>query len=135
MPERAGPSALLLILDAGQLTNRLNARAGGACQFAFPEATFFGRDEDGEYKDKLNDYRVVGTFTLVFLASVVYVGISYISKFAVLFLSGVLMAIFSIFLGASREGGGRGRRRRLAGVRAPRSGSVEASLCKNCACK
>jgi hypothetical protein len=74
-------------------------RYTGKTQYAFPDATVFGRDENGDLKDPLNENRVIGSCTLLFLVSIVYVGISYISKFAMLFLTGVLTAIFSIFLG------------------------------------
>jgi len=45
------------------------------------------------------DPRLIGAITLLCLFCIVYVGISYISKFAFLFLSGVLIAILSIHLG------------------------------------
>mmetsp|Transcript_19745 Transcript_19745/g.27363 ORF Transcript_19745/g.27363 Transcript_19745/m.27363 type:complete len:964 (+) Transcript_19745:202-3093(+) len=62
-----------------------------ALQDAFPGITISD--------DQANDNRAIGAVTLIFLATIVYVGISYISKFALLFLTGVITAIFSIFLG------------------------------------
>jgi hypothetical protein len=82
--------------------NALHSHPSRVTQYAFPDATIFGRDENGDLNDKLNENRVIGSMTLVFLASIVYIGISYISKFAMVFLTGVLTAIFSIFLGAKR---------------------------------
>merc|ERR1719409_2311937 len=62
-----------------------------ALQDAFPAITIS--------ESQTNDNRVLGAITLGTLAVIVYLGISYISKFAVLFLTGVILAIFSIFLG------------------------------------
>jgi len=62
-----------------------------ALQDAFPAITIS--------ESQTNDNRVLGAITLGTLAIIVYLGISYISKFAVLFLTGVVLAIFSIFLG------------------------------------
>jgi len=49
--------------------------------------------------DAEQDNRIMGTIILATLAAIVYVGIGYISKFAVLFLGGVLFAIASIHAG------------------------------------
>lgn len=60
-------------------------------QDAFP-ALSFGDNQS-------NDNRILGAITLGVLAVVVYLGMTYISKVAFFFFFGVLLAIFSIFLG------------------------------------
>ncbi|KAK3249873.1 hypothetical protein CYMTET_40719 [Cymbomonas tetramitiformis] len=62
-------------------------------QEAFPTLTI---DED-------QDGRIIGPITLLALATIVFIGISYISRFALLFLSGVLLAITSIHIGVYQK--------------------------------
>jgi len=62
-----------------------------ALQDAFP-ALSFGDNQS-------NDNRILGAITLGVLGVIVYLGMTYISKVAFFFFFGVLLAIFSIFLG------------------------------------
>ena len=47
----------------------------------------------------LNNMRVYGTIILVFLATLVFVGVKYVNKCALLFLACVILSILSIYVG------------------------------------
>ena len=63
------------------------------------------------YPGTFGDYPVqaLGAVVLALLAAIVYVGVEYIAKFAVLFLGGVILAVLSIWSGvaANTIGGGK----------------------------
>ncbi|KAM9720228.1 solute carrier family 12 member 7-like isoform 1-T1 [Menidia menidia] len=65
--------------------------------YIVPSATLF-RDNDGEPVP--NDMRVYGTCCLVLMALVVFVGVKYVNKLALVFLSCVCLSILATYAGA-----------------------------------
>uniref|UniRef100_A0A8C0GTM5 Amino acid permease/ SLC12A domain-containing protein n=1 Tax=Chelonoidis abingdonii TaxID=106734 RepID=A0A8C0GTM5_CHEAB len=62
-------------------------------------AIFKTEDADGEPEDMLNNMRVYGTCIVALMAIVVFVGVKYVNKFALVFLSCVILSIFAIYAG------------------------------------
>ncbi|XP_078731882.1 solute carrier family 12 member 4-like [Lampetra fluviatilis] len=69
--------------------------------YIVPSAAIF-RAEDGgsEAAAMLNNMRMYGTAFLAFMAVVVFVGVKYVNKFAMLFLACVILSILAIYVGA-----------------------------------
>ncbi|TSN57726.1 Mitogen-activated protein kinase-binding protein 1 [Bagarius yarrelli] len=64
------------------------------CMYIVPNGAFF--------KDQLNNMRVYGTCCLVLMALVVFVGVRYVNKLALVFLSCVILSIMAIYAGVIR---------------------------------
>uniref|UniRef100_A0A8C3HRQ5 Solute carrier family 12 member 7 n=1 Tax=Chrysemys picta bellii TaxID=8478 RepID=A0A8C3HRQ5_CHRPI len=62
-------------------------------------AIFKAEDADGETEAMLNNMRVYGTCTVALMAIVVFVGVKYVNKLALVFLSCVILSIFAIYAG------------------------------------
>nr|XP_023481656.1 solute carrier family 12 member 7 isoform X2 [Equus caballus] len=65
-----------------------------------PSASIIQADSvDGEAAAMLHNMRVYGTCTLVFMAMVVFVGVKYVNKLALVFLACVVLSILAIYAG------------------------------------
>ncbi|KAM9166567.1 solute carrier family 12 member 7 isoform 5-T6 [Pangshura tecta] len=62
-------------------------------------AIFKAEDADGETEAMLNNMRVYGTCIVALMAIVVFVGVKYVNKLALVFLSCVILSIFAIYAG------------------------------------
>lgn len=51
------------------------------------------------FEDKYNNARLFGTFLLILVAACVFIGVKFVSKFALVVLSSVLIAILSVYIG------------------------------------
>uniref|UniRef100_A0A8C8SI46 Solute carrier family 12 member 7 n=1 Tax=Pelusios castaneus TaxID=367368 RepID=A0A8C8SI46_9SAUR len=65
-----------------------------------PNASIFkAEDVDGETQAMLNNMRVYGTCIIALMAIVVFVGVKYVNKLALVFLACVILSIFAIYAG------------------------------------
>uniref|UniRef100_A0A5F8GR80 Solute carrier family 12 member 7 n=1 Tax=Monodelphis domestica TaxID=13616 RepID=A0A5F8GR80_MONDO len=62
-------------------------------------AIFHSEDGEGENVAMLNNMRVYGTCTLALMAMVVFVGVKYVNKLALVFLACVILSILAIYAG------------------------------------
>uniref|UniRef100_K7FPF4 Solute carrier family 12 member 7 n=1 Tax=Pelodiscus sinensis TaxID=13735 RepID=K7FPF4_PELSI len=62
-------------------------------------AIFNAEDADGETEAMLNNMRVYGTCIIALMAIVVFVGVKYVNKLALVFLACVILSIFAIYAG------------------------------------
>ncbi|XP_051825762.1 solute carrier family 12 member 7 isoform X1 [Antechinus flavipes] len=62
-------------------------------------AIFHSEDVEGEAGAMLNNMRVYGTCTLALMAMVVFVGVKYVNKLALVFLACVILSILAIYAG------------------------------------
>ncbi|XP_068932465.1 solute carrier family 12 member 7 isoform X2 [Petaurus breviceps papuanus] len=62
-------------------------------------AIFHSEDTEGENAAMLNNMRVYGTCTLALMAMVVFVGVKYVNKLALVFLACVILSILAIYAG------------------------------------
>ncbi|XP_074135272.1 solute carrier family 12 member 7 isoform X2 [Sminthopsis crassicaudata] len=62
-------------------------------------AIFHSEDVEGENGAMLNNMRVYGTCTLALMAMVVFVGVKYVNKLALVFLACVILSILAIYAG------------------------------------
>lgn len=59
--------------------------------------------QNGEsFEDQLNNMRIYGTCCLALMALVVFVGVRYVNKLALVFLSCVILSIMAIYAGVIR---------------------------------
>uniref|UniRef100_A0A8C5SVA8 Solute carrier family 12 member 5 n=1 Tax=Laticauda laticaudata TaxID=8630 RepID=A0A8C5SVA8_LATLA len=68
-----------------------------------PMAIFKAEDASGEAAALLNNMRVYGTCVLTFMATVVFVGVKYVNKFALVFLGCVILSILAIYAGVIKS--------------------------------
>ncbi|XP_049623863.1 solute carrier family 12 member 7 isoform X2 [Suncus etruscus] len=66
-------------------------------------AVFQAESVDGEAAAMLNNMRVYGTGTLVLMALVVFVGVKYVNKLALVFLACVVLSIMAIYAGVIKS--------------------------------
>ncbi|XP_043946178.1 solute carrier family 12 member 5 [Protopterus annectens] len=66
-------------------------------------AIFKAEDASGEAAALLNNMRVYGSCMLSFMALVVFVGVKYVNKFALLFLGCVIVSIIAIYAGVIKS--------------------------------
>ncbi|KYO39916.1 hypothetical protein Y1Q_0018064 [Alligator mississippiensis] len=72
--------------------------------YIFPAmAIFKGEDASGEAAAMLNNMRVYGTCVLTCMATVVFVGVKYVNKFALVFLGCVILSILAIYAGVIKS--------------------------------
>ncbi|XP_078509105.1 solute carrier family 12 member 5 [Lissotriton helveticus] len=72
--------------------------------YLFPAmAIFKSEDAAGEPAALLNNMRVYGTCVLSFMALVVFVGVKYVNKFALVFLGCVILSILAIYAGVIKS--------------------------------
>ncbi|KAG1712135.1 Solute carrier family 12 member 4 [Nymphon striatum] len=62
-----------------------------------PSISLFGTINDDT--NKMNNYRVYGTFLLIILSTVVFIGVKFVNKFATISLVCVIFSILSIYIG------------------------------------
>ncbi|XP_013928587.1 PREDICTED: solute carrier family 12 member 5-like, partial [Thamnophis sirtalis] len=68
-----------------------------------PMAIFKAEDASGEAAALLNNMRVYGTCVLSFMATIVFVGVKYVNKFALIFLGCVILSILAIYAGVIKS--------------------------------
>uniref|UniRef100_A0A803SYD2 Solute carrier family 12 member 5 n=1 Tax=Anolis carolinensis TaxID=28377 RepID=A0A803SYD2_ANOCA len=68
-----------------------------------PMAIFKAEDASGEAAAMLNNMRVYGTCVLSCMATVVFVGVKYVNKFALVFLGCVILSILAIYAGVIKS--------------------------------
>lgn len=68
-----------------------------------PMAIFKAEDASGEAAALLNNMRVYGTCVLTCMATVVFVGVKYVNKFALVFLGCVILSILAIYGGVIKS--------------------------------
>ncbi|XP_043565992.1 solute carrier family 12 member 5-like [Chiloscyllium plagiosum] len=66
-------------------------------------AIFHAEEASQEAAAMLNNMRVYGTCVLTFMALVVFVGVKYVNKFALVFLACVILSILSIYAGVIKS--------------------------------
>lgn len=66
-------------------------------------AIFKAEDASGEAAAMLNNMRVYGTCVLTCMATVVFVGVKYVNKFALVFLGCVILSILAIYAGVIKS--------------------------------
>ncbi|XP_078009425.1 solute carrier family 12 member 7 isoform X2 [Phascolarctos cinereus] len=66
-------------------------------------AVFHSKDMEGESRAMLNNMRVYGTCTLALMAMVVFVGVKYVNKLALVFLACVILSILAIYAGVIKS--------------------------------
>ncbi|XP_074928517.1 solute carrier family 12 member 5 [Chelonoidis abingdonii] len=72
--------------------------------YIFPAmAIFKGEDASEEAAAMLNNMRVYGTCVLTCMATVVFVGVKYVNKFALVFLGCVILSILAIYAGVVKS--------------------------------
>uniref|UniRef100_A0A8C3IVQ4 Solute carrier family 12 member 5 n=1 Tax=Chrysemys picta bellii TaxID=8478 RepID=A0A8C3IVQ4_CHRPI len=72
--------------------------------YIFPAmAIFEGEDASEEAAAMLNNMRVYGTCVLTCMATVVFVGVKYVNKFALVFLGCVILSILAIYAGVIKS--------------------------------
>uniref|UniRef100_G1PTF5 Solute carrier family 12 member 5 n=1 Tax=Myotis lucifugus TaxID=59463 RepID=G1PTF5_MYOLU len=72
--------------------------------YLFPAmAIFKAEDASGEASAMLNNMRVYGTCVLTCMATVVFVGVKYVNKFALVFLGCVILSILAIYAGVIKS--------------------------------
>lgn len=65
-----------------------------------PSAAIFKAEEGGEETEAmLNNMRVYGTCIIILMAIVVFVGVKYVNKLALVFLACVILSIIAIYAG------------------------------------
>jgi len=65
-----------------------------------PSAAVFKAEEVGEETEAmLNNMRVYGTCIIILMAIVVFVGVKYVNKLALVFLACVILSIIAIYAG------------------------------------
>lgn len=65
-----------------------------------PSATIFKVEDAGdETEAMLNNMRVYGTCIIILMAIVVFVGVKYVNKLALVFLACVILSIIAIYAG------------------------------------
>ena len=85
----------------GYLLDRLNPFPQA---YLFPAmAIFKSEDASGEAAAMLNNMRVYGTCVLTCMATVVFVGVKYVNKFALVFLGCVILSILAIYAGVIKS--------------------------------
>lgn len=62
-------------------------------------AVFVAEKKEGEAEAMLNNMRVYGTCCLALMALVVFVGVKYVNKLALVFLACVVLSIMAIYAG------------------------------------
>ncbi|XP_039609143.1 solute carrier family 12 member 7 isoform X2 [Polypterus senegalus] len=73
--------------------------------YIVPNATIFKAAENvGEKEAMLNNMRVYGTCCIVLMALVVFVGVKYVNKLALVFLACVVLSIMAIYAGVIKTG-------------------------------
>ncbi|XP_051871390.1 solute carrier family 12 member 7 isoform X3 [Pristis pectinata] len=73
--------------------------------YIVPSAAIFkAEDPNQETQAMLNNMRVYGTCTIALMATVVFVGVKYVNKLALVFLACVILSIFSIYAGVIKSG-------------------------------
>ncbi|XP_059801333.1 solute carrier family 12 member 7-like isoform X3 [Hypanus sabinus] len=73
--------------------------------YIVPSAAIFkAEDPSQETQAMLNNMRVYGTCTIALMATVVFVGVKYVNKLALVFLACVILSIFSIYAGVIKSG-------------------------------
>ncbi|XP_072139566.1 solute carrier family 12 member 7-like isoform X2 [Mobula birostris] len=73
--------------------------------YIVPSAAIFkAEDPAQETQAMLNNMRVYGTCTIALMATVVFVGVKYVNKLALVFLACVILSIFSIYAGVIKSG-------------------------------
>uniref|UniRef100_A0A8C3TCR7 Solute carrier family 12 member 7 n=1 Tax=Chelydra serpentina TaxID=8475 RepID=A0A8C3TCR7_CHESE len=78
----------------------MSAIATNGVTYISPNAAIFkAEDADGETEAMLNNMRVYGTCIIALMAIVVFVGVKYVNKLALVFLSCVILSIFAIYAG------------------------------------
>lgn len=68
-----------------------------------PMAIFKAEEASGEAAALLNNMRVYGTCVLTCMATVVFVGVKYVNKFALVFLGCVILSILAIYAGVIKS--------------------------------
>ncbi|XP_058870316.1 solute carrier family 12 member 7-like isoform X2 [Acipenser ruthenus] len=71
--------------------------------YIVPNAAIFKGENGGETEAMLNNMRVYGTCCIVLMALVVYVGVKYVNKLALVFLACVVLSIFAIYAGVIKS--------------------------------
>ncbi|XP_038626138.1 solute carrier family 12 member 7 isoform X3 [Tachyglossus aculeatus] len=66
-------------------------------------AIFKSTDVNGESEAMLNNMRVYGTCTIALMATVVFVGVKYVNKLALVFLACVILSILAIYAGVIKS--------------------------------
>ncbi|XP_076186821.1 solute carrier family 12 member 7-like isoform X1 [Aptenodytes patagonicus] len=64
-----------------------------------PSAAIFKAEEAGETEAMLNNMRIYGTCIIILMAIVVFVGVKYVNKLALVFLACVILSIIAIYAG------------------------------------
>ncbi|XP_078271799.1 solute carrier family 12 member 7-like isoform X2 [Rhinoraja longicauda] len=73
--------------------------------YIVPSAAIFkSEDPNKENQAMLNNMRLYGTCTIALMATVVFVGVKYVNKLALVFLACVILSIFSIYAGVIKSG-------------------------------
>ncbi|XP_032872587.1 solute carrier family 12 member 7 isoform X2 [Amblyraja radiata] len=73
--------------------------------YIVPSAAIFkSEDPNKESQAMLNNMRLYGTCTIALMATVVFVGVKYVNKLALVFLACVILSIFSIYAGVIKSG-------------------------------
>ncbi|XP_058878622.1 solute carrier family 12 member 7-like isoform X6 [Acipenser ruthenus] len=71
--------------------------------YIVPNAAIFKGENGGESEAMLNNMRVYGTCCIILMALVVYVGVKYVNKLALVFLACVMLSIFAIYAGVIKS--------------------------------
>ncbi|XP_041103924.1 solute carrier family 12 member 7-like isoform X2 [Polyodon spathula] len=71
--------------------------------YIVPNAAIFKGENGGETEAMLNNMRVYGTCCIILMALVVYVGVKYVNKLALVFLACVVLSIFAIYAGVIKS--------------------------------
>lgn len=64
-----------------------------------PSAAIFKAEDGEETEAMLNNMRVYGTCIIILMAVVVFVGVKYVNKLALVFLACVILSIIAIYAG------------------------------------
>ncbi|KAL1006346.1 hypothetical protein UPYG_G00071150 [Umbra pygmaea] len=71
--------------------------------YIVPSAAIFKADKEGEPEALLNNMRVYGTCCLTLMSLVVFVGVKYVNKLALVFLACVILSILAIYAGVIKS--------------------------------
>uniref|UniRef100_A0A4W3K0E6 Solute carrier family 12 member 7 n=1 Tax=Callorhinchus milii TaxID=7868 RepID=A0A4W3K0E6_CALMI len=72
--------------------------------YIVPSAAIFkAEDPSGETQAMLNNMRVYGTCTIIVMVTVVFVGVKYVNKLALVFLACVILSILAIYAGVIKS--------------------------------
>ena len=63
-----------------------------------PQMSLFGPDLTNDWT-KFNNFRLYGSFLVVIMGTIVFLGVKFVNKFASVALACVLLTIFSIYVG------------------------------------